>query len=188
MSRRNWVKAGLVAGPVVLMRNRPTFAATSCAMPSAWMSTQFAKNHNINLSHTPASTCGTGCSPGWWKQAYNNGGKTPATCRIISPQSSKYQNCYFPPGDPTFNGVFGSGPLLTFGQIFWQNPSSHEFHFACAYLNAQNNGKVSGVTNYPLSPQTVIAMYKGTYTDTGGTLWTQTDAYNYLTTIHALEN
>ncbi|GGF45796.1 hypothetical protein GCM10011611_60270 [Aliidongia dinghuensis] len=183
-SRRNWLKVGLAAAPVVLMHNRPTFASTSsCQAPSAWMSITVANRNGVSLSHQPKSSCSLGRSPGYWKQGYCDSNPY----ALVSPQAGNHAGCSYPASGATFHSIFGAGPTATFGTLLWQSPGSTEFHFVAAYLNAANsgNGSAAGITNYPISKGTVIAMYDGNYVDSTGTRWSQADGLNYIKSLES---
>jgi hypothetical protein len=167
-SRRTMLAAFLTAAPtVVIMSNRPAWAGNgTCQTPSASVSVQTA-------SYQPSSSsCYAGMSPGYWKQAYDKTSDSPHA--PLSPLTRGT----LPPNNPTFGQIFGTAMYSsysanTFGYIYWEAPSSNEYHWITAYLNALN------YSGYPLTGSQVILAYNGLYS-VGGSQWSQAQAYNYI--------
>ncbi|GGF36580.1 hypothetical protein GCM10011611_48850 [Aliidongia dinghuensis] len=169
--------AGAATG-VVLMRNRPVYGG-SCVVPSAFLSAQTAGGIN-NLSHQPLGvSCGTGRSPGYWKQAYTS------NAALASPQPSNHYNNSYPDASLTFAALFGAGPNQPLGYVLKNMPGSTESQYAAGYLNALNSNRSSGanISNYPLTTSQVVALYNGTYKDGSGERWTVSQGETYLIQI-----
>ena len=185
-SRRAWMAgaAGAATG-VVLMRNRPVYGG-SCVVPSAFLSAQTAGGIN-NLSHQPTGvSCGSGRSPGYWKQAYtSNTTNGVASNSLASPQPSNHFNNAYPDDSQTFAGIFGAGPIKSFGYVLKNMPGSTESQYAAGYLNALNSNRSCGanISNYPLTTSQVVALYNGTYKDGSGERWTVSQGETYLIQI-----
>lgn len=155
-SRRRFVKAGVVATPVLMsLTSRPVWGNTLCSL-SGLMSG--------NVSRQPEDyecSGGYGCTPGFWKtkpDLWTSLGVDPGQC-IEDPQKgtcTAWSTAY----GTRFNSVFGGSYSEPMMWMLHQSSisGSLEFHLIAAYLNALSFPAAYGATVEELQDAYAVAL------------------------------
>lgn len=196
--RRQLIRGGLAAGPVVLaLRGQSALAATGCRSPSAIAS------GNLSPGRVPPP-CGTGFSPGYWKVCQHLGAWSGAltaptfplgTCTTgMASADPLTEGTLFNQIAPFANsgalGAFGAWRILAFPAKVDQNLANFSIvqvqlarHLIATYLNFKT------VANFPVSLAQMQAMWEqgslGLYCPLGtgctsAQLWTAQQVVCYL--------
>jgi hypothetical protein len=159
IARRHALLKGLSRGSVVLAVAAPIQTLASQTLLTA------DRNHVCSISgmqstmHSAApdsQVCG-GYSPGWWKQVQTKKGSSPVPRRTWPTLPNQWT--YNTPCKTVFT-YCGFPNSVTLLQALLSYPSSDEYHWICAWLNA-----LSGSYNFPYSGAQVLGFYyagKGT--------------------------
>lgn len=168
--RRNLLKGGLAAGPVVLtLRGQSALAATGCASPSTIAS------GNLSPGHTQP-VCGTGFSPGYWKVCQHLSQWRPfltaptfkiGDCTTGMPKSSPLtEGTRFNQISPFVNsgalGSYGAWRILAFPTVVDKDLAAFNInqvqlarHLIASYLNLKTVG-----STFPLNEAQLKSMWE----------------------------
>jgi hypothetical protein len=153
-SRRRLILSGVLKGSALVAGAVPikSFASTSSITANGKLCTISGTQSAAHSQKAILPTCG-GLSPGYYKMVshwpnYNGSAKPPVATNTVNGKT-------FTQNTP-FNTVFGSGPSQTLIYIMLNSPSTPEFHYIAALLNAI---KAPSGYVFPYSPVEVIKFY-----------------------------